>query len=1450
SYSSVLAFAVLFPRWTSLAQTHLTLIMLGVVGAYISRDIYPLATYTLKPMDEAQGWLLWSRIVFASFVGVVIPLNMPRTYTPVDPLNPAKEVNTEQTASWWSFLTYTYLDPLILLAARSVHLDYESLPPLADYDRAEYLVDRSKPVLDPYVHGKRSHIFWGIMRLYALEYTQLASMITLRCLVGFFPPIAMNRLLDYLETGGKDAKYRPWVWIVATFVGPNIGVIALQNYIFVATRMMVRTEGIITQLVFDHALKIRLKEEISPKAGQPSTAINTPETRSTVDGDITELESETENSSDSGEETLHGTSNVSRTSSTPTLKGKQKANETNSSPPATPGPPPTQEKTNNLVGKINNFVTTDLGNVVDGRDFLWPLLYSPLQFGICVYLLYSILDGSAIVGVGVSAAAIPLPAYIAKKLNQLQKERMQKTDSRVQTVTEILSVIRMTKLFGWEEKMYKRISEKREDELRTIRKRKLMNLVNINMNFLLPLFTMLVTFGIYTIVQKNILTASVVFSSMAVFEQLRESMRRAFFMLPYLIDGKSKVSLSRINDFLLNTELLDRFATRNEAGEHINDAVSTIEADTIGFWNASFSWTGSQEALSSFGRQYRLTIDGELFFKRGRLNLIIGPTGCGKTSLLMALLGEMHFQGIGENAGFNLPRAGGVSYAAQEAWVQNDTIKNNILFGKGYDEERYKKVIYQCGLERDLNLFEAGDDTEVGEKGLTLSGGQKARVTLARAVYSDARIVLLDDILAALDVHTSKFIVDNCLQGDLLQGRTVILVTHNVAMVKSLAAFVVSIGLDGHIVSQGSMTDALAVDDTLLNEAVESQELELEAKKSVDVDPPKKNSKSGSKLVVAEEIAMGHVSWQAIRLYLSSLGGIGFWTSFILAMLVGETANALQSWYLGHWAAQYNDRPPWAVPVGYHLSMYGLILFSISAFWTVSMVIYVIGAIKASRTIHEKLITGVLGTTLRWLDTVPTARVIARCTQDIRSVDGPVADTLCETIQLSFSLLLRFGAVIFFVPIFVFPGIAVFIAGSVCGQLYIKAQLSVKREMSNRRSPVLAHFGAAISGLISIRAYSAQEAFKQESLKRINGYTRAARTFYNCNRWVCIRIEAIGAAFTAGLAAYLAYGHSGRTASETGFSLVMAISFSGGILWWIRILNEFEVQGNSLERIESYTNIAQEPKATQEGKPPAYWPASGAIRVENLCARYSDDGPEVLHDISFEIKSGERIGVVGRTGSGKSSLTLSLLRCIPTDGKMYFDGLTTDSINLNALRSGITIIPQIPELLSGTLRENLDPFSEHSDAVLNEALRAAGLFNLQVEGDESKITLDSPISGGGGNLSVGQRQILALARAILRRSKLLILDEATSAIDYATDSIIQNTLREVLKDATLITIAHRLQTIMDADKIMVLDAGNMVEFDSPRNLLKKDGGYLKGLVDESGDPEALYRMAEDGRTDT
>ncbi|KAF7321911.1 ATP-binding cassette transporter [Mycena kentingensis (nom. inval.)] len=1385
AFLSILAVAV-HPKWSRLAIRHLNAVLLATFCVFVTRDIYPLATFKLRPEDEAEGSLLWIKIFFL-FVGAVgIPLTIPREYIPYDPTNPnpLSEVTPEQTASLLSVATYTFLDPIIFLGYRVEHLKYEQLPPLADYDDANNLKKMAFKHMDVFVN-KKGHVFFGILRTFATSWVLMSIALAIMGAASFLSPIGMNRLLNYLENPDQDPLMKPWFWILLLLLGPVLMSLGMQWFIFEGTHIGNQMSAIITQLVYEHALRIRVKADVE-KAGEG------------------------------------------------------KANKGDA----------------NLMGRLTNLVSSDLSAISEGRMVLLLFILVPIQITGSVVFLYKVLGWSSVVGMGVMVALLPVPGYITKLQQGTQKAVLKKKDARIQSVTEIMNLIRMIKMFGYEKQMDARIAEKREEELAQIWKRKMLELLSNLVNTLLPVLTMITTYTVYTLVAKQELSAAIVFSSISVFELLRNQLWMTF---GYISTGvNAKVSLDRLNDFLHDTELLDSFV--NADAEAAQVAAEPPRSDIIGFRDATFAWAAGADdedgTVTPSSRRFLLKIEGDLVFKPGVVNLVLGPTGSGKTSLLMALLGEMHLTRPSLSTWYNLPRDKGVSYASQESWVMNDTIKNNILFNAPYDAERYHKVLYQCSLERDLELWKAGDETEVGEKGLTLSGGQKARVTLARAVYSDTQIVLLDDVLAALDVHTARHIVEKCLKGDLLKNRTVILVTHNIALTSKIAGFVVSLGLDGRIRGQGSVSEVLAHDETLQKEmekeekelaAVEKTEAAISAVEGGEEAVEKKEKSDKGKLIVAEEIAIGHVGWSAISLYLRGMGGshmVLFWTSLVFVILAAEAGTTLQTWYLGLWANAYGQGEP--VPAAKYIGGYGLIILVSYLLYSTNFSLFAFGAMRASRSLHKQLVVSVLGTTLRWLDRTPVSRIIARCTVDMGTIDGIFSHVLSAIFSIVVSAIIKLSAVVFFAPVFFFAGVLVGIIGGACGHVYMASQLAVKREQSNAKAPVLAHFGATMSGLVSVRAYGAEKALIKVSQAKINRFTRTTRTFFNLNRWVTVRVDSLGGLFASSLGYYVVYLTKERP-FNVGFALTMALGFAELVLYIVRLANMFEVQGNSLERVQQYLTIEQEPKPTPRGVPPAYWPASGKLNVENLSAKYSEDGEEVLHGISFDIKSGERVGVVGRTGSGKSSLTLALLRLILTEGNVLYDGIPTSSLNLDALRAAITIIPQSPELLAGSLRSNLDIFNQFDDATLNAALRAAGLTALQEEleeGNETRLSLDTEIAGGGQNLSIGQRQIIALARAIVRGSKLLILDEATSAIDYKTDTVIQTSLRtELPPDTTVLTIAHRLQTIMDADKIMVLDAGRIAEFDSPTVLLEKEGGLLKALVDESGDKDALYAMA-------
>ncbi|KAI0782159.1 P-loop containing nucleoside triphosphate hydrolase protein [Abortiporus biennis] len=1380
-YTSTLALVSLIAnrKWCEIVVRHITLVLFASFAVFAYRDVWPLATYTITPMDDPEGGLLWIKIALLAYSSVIIPLFAPKRGELADQQESSVK-GGEGTASWFSLMSYSFLDGLVYKAYHTSKLNSDDLPPLVERARTRNLVQRGYKYLDPLLLSKKQHILKGIIfRVFLIDHIEMSLSLLLYVVFSFAGPLSINRILHYIESGGEDALVRPWVWVLWLFIGPLLASVINQWFYFAFVRAVVESQSLLTQLIFDHALRIRVKAEV--QGGKSSGG---PDKK--ADG-----------------------------------KGA------------------------NFIGRINNLITTDLSACMNGRNLVILVVSIPFQLVASIAALYAILGWSVFPGVAVMFTLIPLPGFLTKRMRGFQVKKMKKSDARVQVVTETMNVIRMIKLFGWEKKTSDQIAEKRDEELKYIRILKILQCLMKTLNTFIPIVTMVVTYITYTVVMKKELTASIVFPSMAIFDMVQNQFSQIFVLIPQLIT--SKVSFDRINDFLNETELLDEYTQEQKP------SLSTVrdpefDPETIGIRSASFTWTAAGEILEastssdspSLGhRNFVLRIEDELLFQRGCVNLVIGQTGCGKTSLLMALLGEMHYIPTGPDSYVNLPRSKGVAYHAQESWVLNDTIKNNILFGSPYEEERYNAVIEQCALQRDLELFAAGDETEVGEKGITLSGGQKARVTLARAVYSTAEILLLDDVLAALDVHTAKWIVEKCLHGGLVKGRTVILVTHNVALASPIADFVVCLGPDGRVLSKGTLSSALAKDKKLSAEVIKENDIIKIADQQIDErkpeDVPKKDSTG--KLVVAEEKGIGHVGWDALKLFLANMGGSSglfiFYFSFLATTALSKVSNTLEFWTLSIWARQYEKHDSSQVSVSFYLSIYVCFVMGAFVAYLIGFTIYTFGSIRASQRIHRTLLDSILGTAFSWLDKTPTSRIITRCTQDIQTIDSTVSGTLYVLIDFSLQMLAKFLAIIAVSPIFTFPGVVLAAAGGFVGNIFMQAQLLVKREGAVAKAPLIGHFGAAISGLVSIRAYGAQHAFRQESYKRVDRHARARRMILFLNRWVVIRTDALSALFTASLAAFLIYG-SNVGASNIGFSLNMAVGFSGLLLMWVRHFNMFEVTGKYLERIQQYLASDQEPKPTSKGVPPAYWPASGDLRVEHLSARYSVDGPEVLHDISFDVKSGERIGIVGRTGSGKSSLTLAILRCIVTEGSIYYDGIRTSDINLDALRSNITIIPQSPELLSGTLRQNLDPFGQHDDAVLNDALRSAGLFSLQSDNDRNNLTLDTLISGGGSNLSVGQRQIIALARAIVRQSKLLILDEATSAIDYDTDSIIQASLRRELgKDVTVLTIAHRLQSIMDADKIMVLDAGQIVEFDDPKELLKNDASAFRRLVDES-----------------
>lgn len=669
------------------------------------------------------------------------------------------------------------------------------------------------------------------------------------------------------------------------------------------------------------------------------------------------------------------------------------------------------------------------------------------------------------------------------------------------------------------------------------------------------------------------------------------------------------------------------------------------------------------------------------------------------------------------------------------------------------------------------------------------SGGQKARISLARAIYSSAQIILLDDVLAALDLHTTKFIVDNLFKGELLRGRTVICVTHHVGLMKPVSDCMVQISDHGVV---GSLEAVSATGSGTSSETASA----ILSTDSSDLSAPQESTDQVAlgKLMVAEEKARGKVSRRTILQYFASAGGIFFWTLYFGIILAGEILFAYCNYWLGIWSRAYEGTDPSQVSILFYLGIYVLLMFLQACSYNASTLLWTFGCLRASQDLHQRMTNAVLGSTLRWLDITPTGNMLSRFTKDIKSCDSVFPRVFQQVSELTVTLVLKFVLLIYMVPAFAPLALAVGVIGGVVGEFYVRAQMDVKRESSNAKSPLYSQFAAAISGITSIRAYGAETKVQRQLQARADHYTQCATSMYNLNRWINIRIDLLGAVFSAGLAYYLVFGSNSYDSILIGFGLNQAVSVSEIILWWVKGSNEFEVQCNSIERINEFLLIDSEPAATLQNRPPASWPTSGDIVFDKVSARYFEKGPLVLKDISLHIDSGSRVGLIGRTGSGKSTLTLALLRLIPLEGSIRISGQDTQRLNLESLRRNVVSIPQEAVLLAGTLRSNLDPFDEYDDADLQDALQISGLGSYSETAGSfndscAKLTLESEITSGGSNLSQvslknapsepvglmfqsqGQRQLVSLARALVRKSKVLILDEATGEYQWMCMSI-------------------------------------------------------------------------------
>jgi ABC-type multidrug transport system fused ATPase/permease subunit len=852
--------------------------------------------------------------------------------------------------------------------------------------------------------------------------------------------------------------------------------------------------------------------------------------------------------------------------------------------------------------------------------------------------------------------------------------------------------------------------------------------------------------------------------------------------------------------------------------------------------------------------------------------VIHGPSGSGKSLILASIIGEaLVLEGsvIVPKQSHNYDAAeefdledwilpGSLAYCAQVTWIEHASIKDNILFGLQMIQDRYQAVLAASALQPDLEILPDGDLTEVGAQGINLSGGQRWRLAFARALYSRAEILVLDDIFSAVDSHVGTHLLET-LTGDLCKNRTRILATHHASRCLPRAAFAVRLGNDGYADSTNIATGhrQLGPFPSMIFRDGESTKRTEEKQGGSGEEAQKEAQARKPKVFVDEEGRQdGAVRWWTYSQYMSSSGGIWTWTSIVALVIISQLALLGRGWWLKVWTSADERPPKTAGPQHTGQTSHGL-TFYLGLYIGISLVAALMEAVKcgfvyaaslrASHSLFQHLLYTVLRAKLRWLDTVPVGRILNRFTADFALVDTKIPGDTHTLLSSTFALGVVFTAGLMLSPYMAISSVAVSLLALMFTARYLPGARELRRLESTTKSPILELCGASLSGLGTIRAFGVTNRYSQRMKDFVDDYSSSGQASHLVTQWLSVRIGMLGALYAFSVAITIA-ALPGINASKAGLALVFALEYGKNMEEAIRRYAMLQLDMNATERILEYAEMQHE----HEGKktsPPASWPQSGQISFQGVFASYAVDLPPIIKGVSIDIEARKRVGIVGRTGAGKSSLALTMFRFIELlNGKITIDGVDISQVSLKRLRSKMAIIPQDPVLFSGTIRSNLDPFSEYSDEVLRDSLdkvhltsQSRGQATLRRLHANPFDNLESQISDDGLNLSQGQRQLLCLARATLVQARIMVLDEATSAVDQETDVLIQATIRESFLDTTLLVIAHRLSTVADFDRIMVIHDGRIEEFGDPRSLYRAKGAFWR-LANDSNDRAQLLRM--------
>lgn len=1157
------------------------------------------------------------------------------------------------------------------------------------------------------------------------------------------------------------------------------------------------------------------------------------------------------------------------------------------------------------TGDIVNLMSIDTQRLQDLTEFGQIIWSAPFQVIICLFSLYQLLQNLMWFGLGVMLLMVLANLLLVRFQKTLQKRQMNYKDLRIKVVSEILSKIKLLKLYCWEDAYKARLLHWRNDkELKNLSQILVFKSINMTMWNIIPFMVSCLTFYGYIKLYNKPLTTDVVFPALALFNLLGFPLNVLPNIITFMID--CNISLTRLNDFLVLDEL------EADAVTHEPRATQKGE-EAIKFENCSFSWNKFNSEYSDADQDagninnYLALRDINFTAKKGELSCIIGKVGSGKSSFIKAMLGDLYkYKG-------KLVMKGKIAYVSQVAWIMNGTIKDNILFGHRFDKKLYDKVIFACDLLSDFKNFADGDQTQVGEKGISLSGGQKARLSLARAIYSGADLYLLDDPLAAVDEHVGKHLIDHVFgPSGMLLLKCKVLVTNlvhfldiadnitllengaikEVASNESLAALSEEEKLKSSIaqlISQFgkrekkeedqekaaeeakpmTISDSVATESSNEVEQFDGRELAgkvVDDAASIDdrgsvitgTSLRRASSVSLSEAVVTydterdteerkEKMQRGNVKWSVYLAYAKACSA-----QYVLVYLVfvGMTMvlNLGANYWLKHWSEVNTDKG-YNPNVGYYLSTYALLGVAGSvALMFQGIIIYNVCLIRGSKNLHDLLTRSILRAPMLFFETTPIGRILNRFLSDINKVD----EILPRIFNLFFMQFVKVGITVLVIAMLTWQFVVVMVPLSMLyvyyQQFYMQTLRELKRLELVTRSPIFAHFQETLNGITTIRGYGQEQRFMRLNEIKVDNNLGAYHPTVNCNRWLSTRLEFLGSLIILSSAALpmlgLKTGHT--SAGLVGLSVSYALQVTGALNWTVRMTVEVETNIVSVERIQEYASLASEaPAVIPENRPPKGWPTEGAILFEKYLTRYRPELDLVLRGISVDIKPKEKIGIVGRTGAGKLSLTMALYRIIePAEGDILIDGVPILKMGLADLRTKLLIIPQDAQVFEGTIRDNLDPTNIYKDEDIVKAIRLSHLEphilkmidEQNASGKEASINsiLDVRVTENGDNLSVGQKQLMCLARALLIPAKILVLDEATAAVDVETDTIVQETIRSEFKNRTILTIAHRINTIVDSDRILVLDHGEVAEFDTPQKLLADKSSIFYSLAQRGG----------------